>query len=308
MTLAFKSRFHYLFRASWLAALSFYIMHLNEKGSLHYYLVPHLQKLLLLCPVPLLFIAFGMAWHAITGGAEQVCDCEHSLPAGFLRNTGIYGLLVIPLIFAFLMPDLALGSDMAAKKGMNYAFSEADIHRKPPDKTASLQSPNLNELFVAKDSYNAEFAELAKRLYLLPTIEVDSSIFSETIGAIQMYKQPFLNKKITLQGFVFREKGMQADLFSVSRFLMMCCPADATPFGVMVQANNASSFPNDAWVEIQGTVQETTMNGKETLQIKASRIQKINPPASPYIYTNPDSVAEFEELHPDNAAKVGNKQ
>ncbi len=97
---------------------------------------------------------------------------------------------------------------------------------------------------------------------------------------------------------------MQADLFSVSRFLMMCCPAGATPFGFMVQANNATSFTNDAWVEIQGTVQETTMNGKETLQIKASRIQKINPPASPYIYTNPDSVAEFDERHSDYAARL----
>ncbi|MEC0241749.1 permease [Paenibacillus dokdonensis] len=37
-------------------------------------------------------------------------------------------------------------------------------------------------------------------------------------------------------------------------------------------------------------------------------IQKINPPASPYIYTNPDSVAEFDEQHPDYAAKVGDKQ
>lgn len=308
MEFTLRIRVHYLFRALLLTALSFYIKHLQDADALHYYLAPNLQKLLLLCPVPLLFIAFGMAWHAITGGSEQICDCEHPLPTGVLKNITGYGLFAIPLLFGLLFPDQALGSNMAAKKGVIYAYPGSDLPHKTVNNNANKnpapEPNNLNEMFVAKDEYNTEFAELAKRLYLLPDIEVDPSIFLETIGAIDMYKQPFLNKNITLQGFVYREKGMNANMFTVSRFLMMCCPADATPYGVRVQATNAAAFKNDTWVEIHGSVQVATMNGKEALQIKASQIRKIDPPTSPYIFTNPDSVAAFDALHPHMNSKI----
>ena len=74
-------RSHYILRSLLIAALAAYIMHLNASNSLDYYLAPHMQTLLLLCPVPLLFIAFGMLWHAIAGASGEVCDCEHPCPA-----------------------------------------------------------------------------------------------------------------------------------------------------------------------------------------------------------------------------------
>lgn len=313
MVLTLRLRVHYLFRAFLLAVLSLYIIHLNDTDSLHYYLAPSMQKLLLLCPVPLLFIAFGMAWHSVTGNSDKICDCDHPLPLGFLKNVNVYGLFAVPLILGLLLPDQALGSDMAAKKGIIYSAPDPDIRDKladvklsspiaenptgvPPRASSPVQG-TLNELFIAKDKYSTEFAELAKRLYLQPVIEVNSSIFSETIGAIDMYKQPFLHKNITLQGFVYREEDMKPDTFALSRFLMMCCPADAIPFGVLVQSDNASTFTKDTWVEIKGTIQATTIDGKETLQIKAGQIKTIEQPVSPYIFTNPDSVVEFDKLH-----------
>ena len=78
----FEPAKHYILRSLLIAALAAYIMHLNASNSLDYYLAPHMQTLLLLlCPVPLLFIAFGMLWHAIAGASGEVCDCEHPCPA-----------------------------------------------------------------------------------------------------------------------------------------------------------------------------------------------------------------------------------
>lgn len=306
-------RSHYILRSLLIAALAAYIMHLNASNSLDYYLAPHMQTLLLLCPVPLLFIAFGMLWHAIAGASGEVCDCEHPLPSGLIKNISVYGLFTVPLLFGLLLPDQALGSDMAAKKGMIYTYPNPDVRRKAEERNASAASGMekhgtnddlaavediaLNERFVPKDIYSVEFAELAKRLYTLPVIRVEPDIFSETVGAMDMYKQHFQGKAITVQGFVFRDGHMNEDAFAVSRFLVMCCTADAVPFGVMVRAANASSFANDSWVQIDGTIQVTTSDGKETLQIQAERIQPIEQPSSPYIFTNPDSVAEFDELY-----------
>ncbi|MBY9080198.1 TIGR03943 family protein [Paenibacillus sp. HN-1] len=315
MAFTWRIRSHYLLRALLLAALSFYIIHLNASDSLHYYLAPRMQKLLLLCPVPLLFITFGMLWHALTGSTDQLCDCEHPLPEGLLKNVTVYGLFALPLLFGLALPDQALGSDMALKKGIVYSISDFELRRKPEsvnqatgtaaETMAALQqsgttkpeSSDPNKLFVAKDIYGVEFAELAKRLYALPLIQVDPSIYSETIGAIDMYKQSFVNKPITLQGFVTRQKGMDANRFAISRFLVMCCTADAVPFGTVVHSQAASSLKNDTWVRIDGTIKTGTVNGKEVLQIEAKQIQVIKQPESPYIYTNPDSVAEFDKLY-----------
>ena len=71
-----------------------------------------------------------------------------------------------------------------------------------------------------------------------------------------------------------------------------------------MRGTNLASFANDTWVQIDGTIQVATLNGKETPQIQAKQIQPIERPASPYIFTNPDSVAEFDELYSnDNETK-----
>ena len=72
MKSSLRIRIHYTLRSALVAALAAYIMHLNASDSLEYYLAPHMQTLLLLCPVPLLFIAFGMMWHSLAGDSGEV--------------------------------------------------------------------------------------------------------------------------------------------------------------------------------------------------------------------------------------------
>ncbi len=118
MNSTFSIRWQYGMRSLLMFGLAVYIITLSRSNSLHYYLAPQMQKLLLLCPVPLLFIALAMAWHGIAGEreGEDLCDCEHPLPQSWFKKTLVYGMLLIPLLFGSLLPNQALGSDMAAKK------------------------------------------------------------------------------------------------------------------------------------------------------------------------------------------------
>lgn len=294
-TFSLKHRGHYLIRAILLCCLAFYIMNLNHSDALHYYLAPHMQSLLLLCPIPLLFIAFGMLWHALMGDSAQICDCEHPLPGGLLKSTGVYGMFAIPLLFGLLFPDQALGSDMVAKKGIVYSFPDPEFqHKAKPANTSVPALSRLDEMFIPRDIYSVEFSELAKRLYPLPVIQVDPLIFSETIGAIDMYKEHFAGKKIRLQGFVFREEDMPPDSFALTRFLVMCCTADAVPFAVLARGDEVPALEEDAWIELEGTIEVEQVNGEERLQIRADQIRSVEQPTSPYIYTHPDSVAAFD--------------
>ncbi|WP_179032303.1 TIGR03943 family putative permease subunit [Paenibacillus kribbensis] len=322
MNSAFSIRWQYGIRSFLMIGLALLIILLSRTNALHYYLAPHMQKLLLLCPVPLLFIAFAMAWHGIVGvrDGEDMCDCEHPLPRSWFKKMLVYGMLLIPLLFGALLPNQALGSDMAAKKGMSFTYPNPDIRRKTDIKSVSApESPilssvsrgaassppkdkwsqeTLDKLFVPPDKYNTEFAELAKRLYQQPIIQIKPEIFSETIGAIELYKHAFEGKKVQVTGFVYKDSSLlDKGLFAVGRFLVMCCTADAMPFGVIVQSHKPPSFDKDTWVTIEGTLHATYKNNAPILEIRSDNITEVAQPESPYVYTQADSVATFDRLN-----------
>lgn len=197
-----KSRsiqWHNLIRAVWIGGLAVYIIRLNSSDSLHYYLAPTMQKLLLCCPVPLLFIAVIMAWHGLFSGNDIHCDCEHPPPSGFLRSSLVYGLIAIPLLLGFLLPDRALGSSMASQKGMSLTYAPPEIRRKEPlpDPAAQLNVQDLTQpsmavqsassakvQFVPPDEYSREFAELAEKLYSEQVIRVYPEISPKRLGRL----------------------------------------------------------------------------------------------------------------------------
>ncbi|MFM9281016.1 TIGR03943 family putative permease subunit [Paenibacillus jiagnxiensis] len=309
MNSSISVRLHYLLRALLIAGLAVYIMHLSLTDALHYYLAPRMQILLLCCPVPLLFIALGMGIHGAGGRTEELCDCEHPLPDTFYKKIFVYGLFVLPLLLGGLLPDRALGSEMATKKGMSYSLPVQDLRRKEEvgsgglrqetkaenEKEAALKS--LDERFKAPDEYNEEFAELAKRLYLEPKIIVQDKIFSETIGAIDLYKHEFEGKPISITGFVYKNQEMgNGRLFAIGRFLVMCCPADATPFGMMVEAEHAPNLAKDSWIKVEGILHVSADEDVERLEIQAAKITPIAEPATPYIYTQADALTIYDQL------------
>ncbi|MGV2882309.1 TIGR03943 family putative permease subunit [Paenibacillus taichungensis] len=306
-------QWHNLIRALWIGGIAVYIIRLNSTDSLHYYLAPTMQRLLLCCPVPFLFIAAIMAWHGLFGTSQLHCDCEHPPPSGWVRSSLIYGLIAIPLILGFLLPDQALGSSMASQKGMSLTYGPPEIRRKEtlPDtaeldikdlskKTANVESsvPATKVQFVPPDEYSREFAELAEKLYAESVIKVYPEIFSETLGSIDMFQRQFAGKAISLTGFVYRDKSMEHEShFALGRFLVMCCPADAAPFGVMIHVPNADSFPTDSWVQIDGTIGSAQVNGEDTIEIRATKVTPVDQPSTPYIYTSADSVVTYDNLH-----------
>ncbi|WP_127540109.1 TIGR03943 family putative permease subunit [Paenibacillus illinoisensis] len=305
-------QWHSLIRSVWIGGLAAYIIHLKEIDSLHYYLAPTMQRLLLCCPIPLLFIAVIMAWHGLFGHGHVHCDCEHPPPSGGLRSLVTYGLILFPLLLGFLLPDQALGSSMASQKGMSLSYAPPEIRRKEPapEEAASLNIQDFAQnqssaasgsaskvQFIPPDEYSREFAELAEKLIAEPVIKVYPEIFSETLGTIDMFQRQFAGKPISLTGFVYRDESMDHEShFALGRFLVMCCPADAAPFGVMIHIPEADSFPTDSWVQIDGSIGSAQVNGKDTIEIRAAKITAVSEPSTPYIYTNADSVMAYDKL------------
>ncbi|MBE0341444.1 TIGR03943 family protein, partial [Paenibacillus sp. 28ISP30-2] len=203
------------------------------------------------------------------------------------------------LAFTYPNPDIRRKTDIQTTKAPEVSMlptGSSTPASLPPGGKWSQET--LDKLFVPPDKYNVEFAELAKRLYQQPTIQIKPEIFSETIGAIELYKHAFEGKKMQVTGFVYKDGSLPGNgLFAVGRFLVMCCTADAMPFGIIVQSKKAPSFDKDTWVTIEGTLHATQKGNVPVLEIRSEKITAVAQPESPYVYTQADSVATFDRLN-----------
>ncbi|WP_055109074.1 TIGR03943 family putative permease subunit [Paenibacillus ihumii] len=274
-----------LARSFILLAFALFIAHLSKSGTLHYYIAPKMEPWLRYCAIPLAAMSLCLAREALFHSHPSACGCEHHAAASRFKSAATYALFLLPLLLGVLLPDQALGSMAANKKGMQLS-------------SPALSSEHLNDIFVSPDKYNAEFAELAKKLYPQDIIEVKPEIYSETIGAIELFKEQFRGKTVMLSGFVYEDPSLDgAREFIIGRFLVQCCTADAYPFGVLVaSAQPLPLFEPDAWIEVQGTVQTRLRDGREIIAISAEEVRKIPRPTTPYVYPNDRPLEAFDEL------------
>lgn len=90
-----------------------------------------------------------------------------------------------------------------------------------------------------------------------------------------------LGDPVDVTGFVYQADEQPEGVFSVARFVVACCVADARGFTLPVQWGDADSLPNDQWVRVQGRVATDADGG---LVILAETVETVETPANPYIY------------------------
>ncbi|MDQ4095108.1 MAG: hypothetical protein M3174_02750, partial [Actinomycetota bacterium] len=85
--------------------------------------------------------------------------------------------------------------------------------------------------------------------------------------------------EVDLVGFVDEESG-PPETFTLTRFYVSCCAADAIPFSVPVdpQANTVPS--TDEWARVTGVLEER--DGR--LVVVADAIEAVEEPDEPYLY------------------------
>lgn len=319
--------YHYFFRTLILLGFSSYIVILTKTDALQYYIAPRMMVYVKIASVVLYIIACFQGYMALRAywGKPVACECEQPISRSALRNTVAYGLLILPLLIGFLLPNTALSSAMVAAKGMNLSAAKTSIAKKNIDQitetgasspttvpsvnagtvispapstgidtpTIAKSDAELQKLFHADNEWDEDFSKIGMILYKKDTIVVKPEIYMEILSSIDLFKNNFIGKKIELTGFVYREDNMPNNQFVVGRFAVSCCSADATPYGVMIDFPTAQSYPKDMWVKVTGIIQNGSYNGNDIFTIKATQIEKITTPDSPYIYPNFEPLKEL---------------
>jgi uncharacterized repeat protein (TIGR03943 family) len=161
------------------------------------------------------------------------------------RELGGYALLAIPVVVIMALPAASLGSYAAGRRssviGGSYVSSAADIH-------------------------DGE----------LTLIEVGGALRSrEAMRALSSRA----GSTVTFVGFVTRSSGDPADEFTLTRFMISCCVADALSVEVRVVGAPPGRFAKDDWVRVTGQIYPL---GTEVV-IDAAEIAGVPRPKHPYL-------------------------
>jgi uncharacterized repeat protein (TIGR03943 family) len=148
---------------------------------------------------------------------------------------------------------------------------------------AMLSGSSLGALAASKKltARGVDLASLAESLssgaadvdFLQIKAAGDSPDEAETLGLSS-------GQQVDLTGFVMKPGSGPKTPFTLGRFYITCCVADAIPIGVTVDPTLADGgFPKDTWLEVTGALQKKG----QAFVVDAERIEKIPQPDHPYL-------------------------
>ncbi|HZG86868.1 TIGR03943 family putative permease subunit [Paenibacillus sp.] len=291
---------HRLLRAGVSAGFSFYIVYLVKNDLLHLYIAPKMELYVKLSAVVFVMFAVFQLYSAFATlrGQPLDCGCGHPPSKSFWRNTAAYGLLIAPLLMGYFLPDSALGSALVDKKGIvlsanNAAGAKSAASSAPapsPEQAGAMSDEQLLASFQTGELYEDQYAPLAVQLIQQDPIVVRDDAFLEITTTIDLFSDRFVGKRVQIEGFVYRNEDMAQDQLVIARMAMECCSADSTPYGFLIQYPKASTYADDTWLRVAGTLNTVDWDGYRISMIEADTIQPIEAPETPYVYPNYDAL------------------
>jgi uncharacterized repeat protein (TIGR03943 family) len=194
-------------------------------------------------------VPFGACALAVTALLYAAAALRARAPARSLTLRETAGLLVLvcPIALVLLVPNAALGSFAASRKGAGSLF----LHAAP----APPPSP-------------ADISFLDIRI-----AEGDTDFAAEA-GIHQ-------GLRVRLLGIATRSKDIPAGTFELARFYIACCVADAQPVGVPVDPSGRrpAIAGDETWLSVTGRL---AWRGKHYVVV-ADGIHPARKPAQPYL-------------------------
>lgn len=191
----------------------------------------------------LILIGFSSLVGGLVGRAKAEHHHDHPM-------TRAAWLLVLPALAVVVIPTDPLGSFAVDRRDFRQADATADMTFAPLP--GSADTP----------------AELGLREF------VDRAFLDK--------KRSLADRPVRLTGFVTPSPGA-ADGFTLSRFVILCCAADAYPVEVAVRGVGAP--PIDAWVTVTGTWRRPegkTRPYVDLVELDAIGVERIERPENPY--------------------------
>lgn len=182
----------------------------------------------------------------------------HDSPDGLSTHLVRMGILLVPLFYLPTAMVSRLGTHTFRKRSIVRRATPQATLAEPP--TPAPKAPPAKAPEPAGDPEELTLVDLAES------------------------PEDHQGKRVVFLGMVHRDEELPAKIFVCFRFVIVCCAADATPAGVMVQHDTAAKLQPDQWVRVVGTVATATIGDEEQTVVNAERVEIIKEPDAPYLY------------------------
>jgi uncharacterized repeat protein (TIGR03943 family) len=195
--------------------------------------------------VPFGCLTLGAAALAHVVALRREHKAGNSTEGGMSRSdlVGI-AVLLVPIVAVIAVPQAELGAQAVTRKATGGGATSALLAAPTPD---AGRPPNFIDVHYANDS-------------------------DEYAAALGIGDGTPLN----LTGFVSSTSGPRE--FTLTRFYVSCCAADAIPYSVSVVGEGG--HPDNTWLRVNGVLES---EGRE-LKLVAGVIEEVEPPDNPYLY------------------------
>lgn len=309
----YASIVHHFLRFMILLSFTGYIFYLVITGEILLFIAPHLVKYVEMAATGLfLFTIFQL--YFLIGSRKQpvaVCACghdhhhsqgyelgqehSHEPSQSLWKNIVVYSLFIVPLLFGALFPNEAFAGSLAKNKGMNLGGADFDHNGVPSDLAQLVENDDstLKPMFYS-DKYNRDYAKLGMLLYMQNVIEMKDEWFIEKLEALNLFVNNFEGKQIKIKGFIYRENGLPEDQFMIGRMAMTHCIADISPYGIIAESPSASTYAEDTWVTITGTIAKASYHDQPVIKIVIQNVEPATSPTIPYVYPDWDFAKKLQ--------------
>jgi len=100
------------------------------------------------------------------------------------------------------------------------------------------------------------------------------------------YLEDFIGKRYQFTAQVFYLEGLKENQFLPGRYVMTCCAADVSGFGLICETDKIKDLKEEEWIQVSGTIKEGTYNGSKVPVLTEVEITGIEAPADEYVYYN----------------------
>ncbi|UOQ45751.1 TIGR03943 family protein [Halobacillus salinarum] len=287
-----KQSTHLFIQRIVLLGFTFLIFKLMVTGNIYNYVSPKMFPYVYFSFFVLALLCFMQFLRTKEEHEEENCDCGHDhAPTGSpLKVLLVYSLFLVPIFTGLLFSDHTLGTTIAQKKEFKYEASgsqntDSSINNsQSTGKSAGKQQLDESGIITEQQLH----PELYQQMSSENSITLTTENYMGAISILEENPAKFRGKKITIDGFVYREKEFPDTRIVLGRFGVTCCIADASLYGLMAEGDNLQSLKTDSWLQITGTLNEAVINDWSLPLIEIDSVKEMNKPSKAYVYENID--------------------
>lgn len=112
---------------------------------------------------------------------------------------------------------------------------------------------------------------------------ISSANYTNVLKAIHENIDSYAGVKINFTGYVYRVLDLNENQFVLARDMIISSDFQSVVVGFLCEADNASTFENDTWVNITGEITRGSYHGDMPI-VRITEIKKVDKPNDEFVY------------------------